>query len=208
MKLPINGAKPHDGKLLELDYERETIRLLDVGGEQMGTVAWGSVIDLILGIGPQNQPEALRTEMMDSLVVNVRFRTPDGQWFESRPSGIGDEGLFIESNDPLPVGTRLMMEIACSDCPSEWLGAKGTVAWVCPNADQYRFPPGMGVRFTEISEDRRARLVDLVKSLKQVRQRVESPSHAVGGRESGCSDGLGSPYSLPPWHGQPIARAS
>ena len=208
MKLPINGAKPHDGKLLELDYERETIRLLGVGGEQMGTVAWGSVIELILGIRAQNQPEALRTELMDSLVVNVRYRTPDGQWFESRPSGVGEEGLFIESNDPLPVGTRLMMEFAFSDCPSEWLGAKGTVAWVCPNADQYRFPPGMGVRFTEISEDRRARLVDLVKSLKQVRQRVESPSHAVGGRESGCSDGLGSPYSLPPWHGQPIARAS
>jgi len=208
MKLPATANGAHNGKLLELDYERETIRLLGVGGEQMGTVAWGSVIDLILGMHPQNQPEALRTELMDSLVVNVRYRTPDGQWFESRPSGIGDEGLFIESNDPLPVGTRLMMEIACSDCPSEWLGAKGTVAWVCPNADQYRFPPGMGVRFTEISEDRRARLVDLVKSLKQVRQRVESPSHAVGGRESGCSDGLGSPYSLPPWHGQPIARAS
>ena len=208
MKLPATANGAHNGKLLELDYERETIRLLGVGGEQMGTVAWGSVIDLILGMHPQNQPEALRTELMDSLVVNVRYRTPDGQWFESRPSGVGDEGLFIESNDPLPVGTRLMMEIACSDCPSEWLGAKGTVAWVCPNADQYRFPPGMGVRFTEISEDRRARLVDLVKSLKQVRQRVESPSHAVGGRESGCSDGLGSPYSLPPWHGQPIARAS
>jgi len=208
MKLPATANGAHNGKLLELDYERETIRLLGVGGEQMGTVAWGSVIDLILGMHPQNQPEALRTELMDSLVVNVRYRTPDGQWFESRPSGVGEEGLFIESNDPLPVGTRLMMEFAFSDCPSEWLGAKGTVAWVCPNADQYRFPPGMGVRFTEISEDRRARLVDLVKSLKQVRQRVESPSHAVGGRESGCSDGLGSPYSLPPWHGQPIARAS
>jgi uncharacterized protein (TIGR02266 family) len=208
MKLPVNGTKPHNGKLLELDHERETIKLLGVGGEQMGTVAWGSVIDLILGIRAQNQPEALRTELMDSLVVNVRYRTPDGQWFESRPSGVGDEGLFIESNDPLPVGTKLMMEFAFSDCPSEWLGAKGTVAWVCPNADQYRFPPGMGVRFTEISEERRARLVDLVKSLNQARQRVESPSQAVGGRESGCSDGSASPYSLPPWHGQPTARTA
>lgn len=208
MKLPINGAKPHDGKLLELDYERETIRLLGLGGEQMGTVAWGSVIDLILGMHPQNQPEALRTELMDSLVMNVRYRTPDGQWFESRPSGVGDEGLFIESNDPLPVGTRLIMEFAFSDCPSEWLGAKGTVAWVCPNADQYRFPPGMGVRFTELSEEGRARLVDLVKSLNQARQRVESPNQAVGERESSGSDGLESPYSLPLWHGQPTAGTS
>ncbi len=208
MKLPVTATKAHKGKLLELDHERETIRLLGVGGAQMGTVPWGSVIDLILGLRAQNQPEGLRTELMDFLVLNVRYRTPDGHWFESRPSGGGDEGIFIESNDPLPVGTKLMMEVALPDYPSEWLGAKGTVAWVCPKADQYRFSPGMGVRFTEISEEGRARLVDMVKSLNQARQAVESPIQAVGRPESGCNDGSGSTYSLLPWHGQPTARTS
>lgn len=208
MEQPVTATKAHKEISLELDHERETIRLLGMGGEQLGTVALGSVIDLIQGLHAQNQPEGLRTESMDSLVVNVRYRTPDGQRFESRPSGVGDEGLFIESNDPLTIGTKLTIEFAFSDCPSEWLGAKGTVAWVCPKADQYTFPPGMGVRFTEISEEGRARLVDLVKSLNQARQRVEFPTQALGRPESGCSDGSGPTYSLLPWHGQPTARTS
>lgn len=207
MKLPVNGTKPHDGTLLELDHERETIRLLSGEGEQMGTVSWRSVIDLILGLRAQNQPEGLRSELIGSLLVNVRYRTPDGQWFEGRPSGVGDEGLFIEINDPLPVGTKLMMEIALPDYPSEWMGAKGTVAWVCPKADQYAFSPGMGVRFAEISEEVRARLVDLVKSFNQARQRVESLIQAVGRPQSGYSDGSGSTYSLAPWHGQHTAHS-
>ena len=206
MNPPANGTKPHNGISLELDQEHEIIRLLGLRGEQMATVPWGSMIDLILGLRAQNQLEGLRTGLTDSLVVNVRYRTPDGQWFESRPSGVGEEGLFIESNDPLTVGTKLTIEFAFSDCPSEWLGARGTVAWVCPKADQYRFPPGMGIRFTEISEDGRARLMDLVKSLNLARQEVESPFQAVGRPESACSEASASTYALLPWQGQPTAR--
>ena len=179
MKLPVTATKAHKGKLLELDDERETVRLIGVGGAQLGTVPWESVIDLILGERVQNQPEGLRTELMDSLIVNVRCCTPDGQWFKSWPSGVGEEGIFIESNNPLPVGTKLTIEFALPNCPSEWLGAKGVVAWVCPKPDQYTFSPGMGVRFTEISEEGRARLVDLVKFLNQARQGVESSIQAV-----------------------------
>jgi len=206
MNLPAHGTKPHNGLSLELDQEREIIRLLGLGGEQMATVPWGSLIDLILGLRAQNQPEGLRTGLMDSLIVNVRYRTPDGHWSESRPSGVGEDGFFIESNDPLTAGTKLTIELAFSDSPTEWLGAKGTVAWVCPKADQYRYPPGMGIRFTEISEDGRARLMDLVKSLNQARQEVESPLQAVGRSESGCSNGSRPTYALLPWQGQPTAR--
>ena len=206
MNPPANGTKPHNGISLELDQEHEIIRLLGLRGEQMATLPWGSVIDLIPGLRAQHQPEGLRSGLMDSLVVNVRYRTPDGHWFESRPSGVGDEGLFIESTDPLTVGTRLTIELAFSDSPSEWLGAKGTVAWVCPKADQYRYPPGMGIRFTEISEDGRARLMDLVRSLNQARQEVESPLQAVGRSESGRSDGSRPTYALLPWQGQPTER--
>ncbi len=206
MNLPANGTKPHNGISLELDQEHEIIRLLGLGGEQMATVPWGSVINLILGSRAQNQPEGLSTGLMDSLVVNVRYRTPDGHWFESRPSGVGEDGLFIESTDPLTVGTKLTIEFAFSDSPSEWRGAKGTVAWVCPKADQYRYPPGMGVRFTNISEDGRRQLMDLVRSLNQARQEVESPLQEVGRPESGRSDGSRPTYALLPWQGQPTER--
>jgi len=145
MRLPVTATKAHKGKSLELDREHETIRLLGAKGEQLGTASWESVIDLIQALRAQTRPENHETS---SLVVNVRYGTADGQWVTSRASGVGDEGLFIECNDPLPVGTKLMMEVALPDCPSEWLGAKGTVAWVCPKADHYTFSSGMGVRFT------------------------------------------------------------
>ena len=158
MRLPVIATRAHQGKWLELDRKRETIRLLGAKGEQLGIVTWESVIDLILGLRTPNQPERPRTESNDSLLVNVRYSKADGQWFKSWASWVGDGGLFIESSDPLPVGTTLTMEVALPDCPSEWMGARGTVAWVCPKADQYTFSPGMGVRFTEVSTVARERV--------------------------------------------------
>lgn len=158
MKLPVMATKAHKGKWLELDRGHETIRLLGAKGEQLGTVTWESVIDLILGLRAPNQPERPRTESNESLLVNVLYSTPDGHWFKSWASWVGDGGLFIESSDPFPVGTKLTMEFVLPDCPSEWLRANGTVAWVCPKADQYTFSPGMGVRFSDISTVARERV--------------------------------------------------
>lgn len=151
MRLPIIATKAHQGKWLELDRKRETIRLLGVRGEPLGIATWESVIDLILGLCTPIQPERPRAASKDSLVVNVRYSRAEGQWCKSWASWVGDGGLFIESSDPLPVGTKLTMEVALPNCPSEWMEARGTVAWVCPKADQYTFSPGMGVRFTEKS---------------------------------------------------------
>ena len=158
MKLPVIVTKVHKGKWLELDREYETIRLFGAKGEQLATVTWESVIDLILGLCAPIRPEGPRTESKDSLLVNVRYSTPDGHWFKSWASWVGDGGLFIESTDPLPVGTKLTMEFVLPDSPSERLRAKGTVAWVCPKADQYTFSPGIGVRFSDISTVARERV--------------------------------------------------
>jgi Tfp pilus assembly protein PilZ len=62
------------------------------------------------------------------------------------------------------------MEFSLPERSSDWLVAKGVVAWVCPKADQYTFSPGMGVRFTEVSNDTRARILELVRSLQAVGQ--------------------------------------
>ena len=55
-------------------------------------------------------------------------------------------------------------------------------------------------------EDGRARLMDLVRSLNQARQEVESPLQAVGRSESGRSDESRPTYALLPWQGQPTER--
>jgi uncharacterized protein (TIGR02266 family) len=105
-----------------------------------------------------------------TLTFRVKYTTPEGQQFESRAGGIGGGGLFIESVNPLSVGTKLALEFSLPEQPSEWLPAKGLVAWVCPKADQYTFSPGMGVRFTEINPEIRNRVLEVVKSLQTVGQ--------------------------------------
>jgi Tfp pilus assembly protein PilZ len=72
--------------------------------------------------------------------------------------------MFIESHAPLPVGTKLSMEFSLPEKPDEWLPTKGVVAWVCPKADQYTFSPGMGVQFTEVAQNIRDRILELVKA--------------------------------------------
>jgi Tfp pilus assembly protein PilZ len=68
---------------------------------------------------------------------------------------------------PLRVGTDLDLEFALPDSPSEWMLAKGTVAWVCPRSDQYTFSSGMGVRFTDISADARSQVLAFVNAMKR-----------------------------------------
>lgn len=167
MKLPVIVTQGHKGKALELDCEQETITLLGLRGEQLGTLTWESVIDQIMASREPKDPKEARTDPRVSLSVKVKYSTPEGKLFESRAGGIGGGGLFIESTTPPPVGTKLEIEFALPDGPSEWLEAKGAVAWVCPKADQYTFSPGMGVRFTDISAEARGRVMNLVRSLKR-----------------------------------------
>ena len=56
------------------------------------------------------------------------------------------------------------------DDPTAPINAQGTVAWVRPREEHYVFFPGMGVQFTEISEEGRARLLTMVKALDHARQ--------------------------------------
>ncbi len=170
MKYPVSSSLRHKGKVIELDVVREMVVLLGVNGEVIGGLSWDFVIDQILAYRKVSVHKEVRLEPRISLAFRVRYNGPEGPRFESRAGGIGGGGLFIESQSPLPVGTRLAMEFSIAEKPEEWMPAKGTVAWVCPKADQYTFSPGMGVRFTDIAEDVRDRIHELVKSSQSVEQ--------------------------------------
>ena len=170
MKFSVMSSSRHKGKTLEVDPSKEAITLVGIDGEALGSLAWDNIIDQILTYRRPQQPREARSEPRISLSLRVKYTTPEGHQFESRAGGIGGGGLFIESLSPLPVGTKLSLEFSLPEQPSEWLPAKGLVAWVCPKADQYTFSPGMGVRFTEINPDIRNRVLEVVKSLQAVGQ--------------------------------------
>jgi type IV pilus assembly protein PilZ len=164
VKYPVLSSLRHKGKVLQIDAEREVVTLLTGNGEVIGNLSWDVVIEQVLAYRKVVVQKEVRVEPRISLTFRVRYNTPEGQRFESRAGGIGGGGLFIESHSPLPVGTKLAMEFSLPQTPDQWLPAKGTVAWVCPKADQYTFSPGMGVRFTEVDEGVRDRIHEVVKT--------------------------------------------
>lgn len=170
MKYPVSSSLRHKGKTLDLDAAREIITLIGINGEPMGNLSWDFVIDQILAYRKPPATRETRTEPRVTLTFRVKYKTPEGHQYESRAGGIGGGGLFIESQAPLAVGTKLALEFSLPERPSEWLAAKGVVAWICPKADQYTFSPGMGVRFTDIAPEIRDRVLELVKSLQSVGQ--------------------------------------
>jgi uncharacterized protein (TIGR02266 family) len=147
-----------------MDETRELVTLLGINGEPIGSLSWDFVIDQIMAYRKLPVQREVRSEPRISLAFRVRYNTPEGRRFESRAGGIGGGGMFIESHTPLPVGTKLVMEFSLPEKPEEWLLTKGVVAWVCPKADQYTFSPGMGVQFTEVTQEIRDRILELVKS--------------------------------------------
>lgn len=168
MKLPVITTRAHKGKALELDPQRETMSLWGADGEPMGTVSWESVINYIRALGEKPRPAESRSQPRAGLAFSVRYYAPDGRRIEGRASGLGGGGLFIDSLTPLPVGTDLTIEFSLPDGGQDWVKARGSVAWVCPKPDQYSFHPGMGIRFIELSESVRDRILDLVRVLNQV----------------------------------------
>lgn len=170
VKYQVISSLRHKGKTIEMDTSREIVTLMGINGEPMGNLSWDFVIDQILAFRKPPAAREARTEPRVTLSFRVKYKTPEGQQFESRAGGIGGGGLFIESTAPLSVGTKLVMEFSLPERPNDWLSAKGLVAWVCPKADQYTFSPGMGVRFTDIASDIRTRVLELVKSIQHVGQ--------------------------------------
>ncbi|TKS60062.1 MAG: hypothetical protein EWM72_01650 [Nitrospira sp.] len=171
MKLPIKISLRHRGKVLGLDSEAETMTLLGPTGEPLGAVSWEAVIDFIQGsVKDARSHRAVRNYPRSRLAAKVRYLTPDHKHFDSVTCEIGGGGVFIETRQPLQLGTALELELVLPDGPTEPINAQGKVAWIRPGEEHYVFFPGMGVQFTEISEKGRARLVTMVKALDQARQ--------------------------------------
>ncbi len=168
MKLPIKTSLRHQGKVLGLDKEAETMTLLDQTGKPLGTVSWESVVDLIQGSVKEARPhKAVRNYPRGRLAAKVRYVTQGQERFDGVTCEIGGGGIFIESYLPPQLGTTLSLELILPDDPTAPIKAQGKVAWIRPNEERYIFFPGMGVQFTEISEAGRERLVTMVKTLDQ-----------------------------------------
>ena len=171
MKLPIKISSRHRGKVLGLDSETESMTLLGLTGEPLGTVSWEAVIDFVQNsVKEARSHQAVRDYPRSRLAAKVRYVTPDRKLFDSVTCEIGGGGIFIETHLPPQLGTALTLELILPDDPTAPINAQGKVAWIRPGEEHYVFFPGVGVQFTEISESGRERLLTMVKTLDHARQ--------------------------------------
>ena len=169
MKVLIQKSLRHQGKAMELDSESETMRLLSQTGEQQGTVSWEQVIDFIQSYVEEARFKQGLNYPRARLAVQIQYRPSSSRSFQSITGEIGGGGVFIEIGTPAHVGEELRMELVLPDNPILPIHATGKVAWVRPKAEHDVFFPGMGVQFTDISEEARVRLAELAKSLELAR---------------------------------------
>lgn len=83
-------------------------------------------------------------------------------------SNISELGIFVQTRDPLPVGTHMTLRFAPPG--SEAFALHGVVQWInLVRPDRDNPNPGMGIRFVEITAADRERLIEVIKTIAYVR---------------------------------------
>ncbi len=79
-------------------------------------------------------------------------------------TNISEMGIFIRSDNPLPIGTHLHLHFAAPEGGSFDLA--GLVVWINPvNPIGENINPGMGVQFSELTANEREQVVELVRTI-------------------------------------------
>lgn len=83
-------------------------------------------------------------------------------------TNVSSLGLFVYTERPLAVGTRMKLSFAPAGCRAFEL--IGEVAWINPKKPEGENPnPGMGVRLLDLCPEDRERLVDVIHTIAYVR---------------------------------------
>ena len=87
-------------------------------------------------------------------------------------ANISEFGIFVRTQEPLEVGTRLTLTFAPPGSDEKFV-LHGQVQWVYAVRMLADNPnPGMGIRFVELTPEARARLIDTVRTIAYVRDNV------------------------------------
>ncbi len=83
-------------------------------------------------------------------------------------TNISEMGIFIQTREPLALGTTLVLSFAPPG--HEPFKLRGTVAWVNAYRENGDNPnPGMGVRFVDLGSEERERIVEVIHTIAYVR---------------------------------------
>ncbi len=120
---------------------------------------------------PADEAERRKYERFDTS-ISVDYTSGDTFLF-SYIQNISEMGIFIRSEEPLPVGSMLQLRFGPED--SSPLELEGEVVWVNPLRPDGDNPnPGMGVRFCELTPELREDVVRLVRTVAYLQAEGEN----------------------------------
>ena len=83
-------------------------------------------------------------------------------------TNISEMGIFVRTNDPLKIGTKVRLTFAPPG--GEPFELNGAVAWVNPVRVEGDNPnPGMGIRFVDLKIEERERIVAVIRTIAYLR---------------------------------------
>jgi type IV pilus assembly protein PilZ len=116
------------------------------------------------------KPDERRAADRYEVTWSVDCETPDTFLYASI-TNISALGIFVRTNDPLPIGTRMTLRFAPPG--EEPFALHGLVQWVNPFRIGGDNPnPGMGIQFAELTGNDRERLIEIIKTIAYVREDI------------------------------------
>lgn len=116
---------------------------------------------------PESSPEDRRVHERFETSIAVDYASGETFLF-AYLQNISEMGIFIRTDHPASVGTRLRLRFQVEH--GEPLTLDGEVTWINPlRASGDNLNPGMGVRFIELSPDKREEVVGLVRTVAYLR---------------------------------------
>jgi len=172
MRWTVQQSERYQGHFLEFDQVQEQVRLLDPNGTVLRSCSWEELIDRAL-VAQEIAPTRLFPEKRGFA------RTPVTLWVkvagkkqkkdvESITCNLSGGGLYVETNEPLPLGSPVTMEFNLPK-GGPTIYARGEVAWSGRTMVRRVCLPGMGIELTEITEEDRIRLLEFVTAINQQR---------------------------------------
>jgi uncharacterized protein (TIGR02266 family) len=95
------------------------------------------------------------------LSLQLRYGGDSASMRDGFSAVVGGGGLFIESVNPLPIGTRIEIELPLPGLPLP-IKAAGRVVWVRPEFDPRGLSPGMAIAFDDLPDPARQRITEIV----------------------------------------------
>ena len=164
MKVTLQKSRRYKGYQLSIDPLDETFLISNQEGKPVVRMVMDDFMDR-LGAGA---PGFKRKYPRLGLGVHVTYRDPGGENQEGIASTIGGGGLFIEQFLPLAEGSETILEFSLPASRNR-IKAKAKVAWVRPKVIERICFPGMGLQFTDISDQDRAELLHFVETFNRQR---------------------------------------